>query len=151
MCDHTAVAKAIVVAQRTLAIALLTIGMGVNSTWAESDQASGSKFTPMSSEVVVRPVIAASHPHRSITMPRTAVSAPIATSLKTLVAQACLPIGYACSNDPDCCSEICSTDVRNPAPGTVCICIPSQSPAPCTTDAQCCGAAIGSCHLNHCL
>jgi len=134
----------IVTTARTLAIALLTIGMGVNSTWAGSD-------TRISCGVIFRPVTAAGHPHRPITMPRTAVSAPIATSLKTLVAQACLAVGYACSNGPDCCSEICSTDVRNPAPGTVCICIPSQSPAPCTTDAQCCGAAIGSCHLNHCL
>ena len=32
MGNHTAVAKAIVIAERTLAIALLTIGMGVNST-----------------------------------------------------------------------------------------------------------------------
>jgi hypothetical protein len=38
MCSHTVVANAVVAAACTLAIALLTIGMGVNSTWAGSDQ-----------------------------------------------------------------------------------------------------------------
>ena len=55
MCNHTAVAKAVVIAQRTLAIALFTIGMGVNSTWAGSDQASGLNFTPVSLELAARP------------------------------------------------------------------------------------------------
>jgi len=40
MCNHSAVLKAVVVAKGTLAIALLTIGMGVNATWAGSNQPS---------------------------------------------------------------------------------------------------------------
>jgi hypothetical protein len=94
MCNNTAVAKAFVIAARTLAIALLTIGMGVNSTWAGSDQPFRIKFTPISSKVVFQPVTAAGNPHRSITMPRTA--------------QACLPNGAVCSKDEDCCSNRCA-------------------------------------------
>lgn len=51
MFNHTTVAKAFVISACALAIALLTIGMGVNSSRAESDQSSGLKFTPISSEV----------------------------------------------------------------------------------------------------
>jgi hypothetical protein len=49
MRDHTAVAKTFVTAACALAIALGAIGMGVNSSWAGSDQPSGYKFTPISS------------------------------------------------------------------------------------------------------
>ena len=38
MCNHSAVVKAVVIAKGTLAIAILIIGMGVNSTWAGPDQ-----------------------------------------------------------------------------------------------------------------
>jgi hypothetical protein len=38
MRDHTAFAKAFVAASCALAVALLTIGMGVASAWADSDQ-----------------------------------------------------------------------------------------------------------------
>jgi hypothetical protein len=38
MCNRITVAKAIVIAKLTLGIALLTIGMGVNATWAAPDQ-----------------------------------------------------------------------------------------------------------------
>ena len=48
MCNHTAVAKTFVVAACTLAVALLTIGIGVNSSWAGSDQLIGLNFTPTS-------------------------------------------------------------------------------------------------------
>jgi hypothetical protein len=37
MSNHAAVAKTVVTAACTLAMALLTIGMGVNSSWAGSD------------------------------------------------------------------------------------------------------------------
>jgi len=53
MCNHTAVTKAIVMAACTLAIALLSIGIGGNSTWAGSDQPSSLNFTPISNDVVV--------------------------------------------------------------------------------------------------
>jgi hypothetical protein len=52
MCNHTSVARAVAVA--ALAVAFLSTGMGVNSTWAGSDQPSGLKFTPISSEGVYR-------------------------------------------------------------------------------------------------
>jgi hypothetical protein len=72
MSNHTAVAKAFVMAACTLAIALLTIGMGVNATWAGSEQPSGLKYTPILFGGVFPPVPSAGHPLRSITMPRTA-------------------------------------------------------------------------------
>ena len=62
MFDHPAVAKAFVTAACALAIALLTIGMGVNSTRAGSDQPSGLNFTPISSGGVFPPVPSARHP-----------------------------------------------------------------------------------------
>jgi hypothetical protein len=46
MSNHTPVAKAVVIAACTLAIALLIIGMGVNSTWAGSDQPAGVTSPP---------------------------------------------------------------------------------------------------------
>jgi len=54
MFNRTAVAKAFVTAACALGIALLTIDLGVNSAWAGSDQPSGLKFTPISSEGVYR-------------------------------------------------------------------------------------------------
>jgi hypothetical protein len=55
MCNRTVVAKALVIAGCTLAIALSTIGMGVNSSWAGADRASGLNFTPISTDMVERP------------------------------------------------------------------------------------------------
>jgi hypothetical protein len=52
MRNHTAVAKGVVAASCTLAIALLTIGMGGNSTWAGSDVTLAMPATSISSEVV---------------------------------------------------------------------------------------------------
>jgi hypothetical protein len=46
--------KGQVIAAHTLAIALLTVGMGIHSTRAESDQLPGLKFTPISTEGVYR-------------------------------------------------------------------------------------------------
>ncbi len=69
MCNHTADAKAFAIGPRTLAIALLTIGMGVNSTWAGSDQPSGLNFTPISPEVLTS---------------ATAITAPFAINQRTL-------------------------------------------------------------------
>jgi hypothetical protein len=54
MCNHTADKKDIVITAHTLAIALLTIDMGVNSAWAGSDRSSGLNNTPVSSEGVYR-------------------------------------------------------------------------------------------------
>jgi hypothetical protein len=54
MCSQATVAKAAVTAVCTLTIALLTIGIGVNSTSAGSNQPSGLKFTPISPEGVYR-------------------------------------------------------------------------------------------------
>jgi len=54
MFNRTTVGKTFVTAACSLAIALITIGTGVNSSWAGSDQASGLKFTPISLEGVYR-------------------------------------------------------------------------------------------------
>jgi hypothetical protein len=47
MCCHTAVTKAVVSAACALAIALSTLGMGANSSWAGSDQASPVQFAAL--------------------------------------------------------------------------------------------------------
>jgi hypothetical protein len=139
MYNHTAFAKAFVIAKRTLAVALLTIGMGVSSTWAESDQASGTRI---SSEVVFRPVIAASHPQRSIIKPSSGgfLRASISASLKTHVAQACLSIRTACTGDEQCCNRICAPTGNLGV--TQCICLANGSA--CTDDLQCCEGHCGS-------
>ena len=54
MGNHTAVAKAFVTAACALAIALFTIDMVANPTWAGSDQTPGMKFTPRLFEGVYR-------------------------------------------------------------------------------------------------
>jgi hypothetical protein len=56
MCNATEVAKRYTIAACAVAIALLTISVGVKSTWAGSDQQAGLKFTPISSEMVVYPL-----------------------------------------------------------------------------------------------
>jgi hypothetical protein len=48
MCNHIAVAKVFVMAACTLAIALFTTGMGVNSTWAGSDPSTRVRTAAMS-------------------------------------------------------------------------------------------------------
>ena len=53
MRNHTAVPRAVATAACTLAIALLTTTMTVNSAWAQSDPPSGLNFTPISFEAVV--------------------------------------------------------------------------------------------------
>src|ERR1022692_4494032 len=91
MCNHTAVAKAFVTAARALAFALLTIGTGINFSWAGSDQASGRNFTPIS---------------------------PVRGSFK-LVQASCDPLGYRCapSHPESCCTNRCFS----PTQGCVCI------------------------------
>jgi hypothetical protein len=55
MYNHTAVAKAFATAACTLAIALLTIGLGVNSTWA-ADPPLVPNFTPLTHALLITPV-----------------------------------------------------------------------------------------------
>jgi hypothetical protein len=90
MCNHTAVAKALVIAVCTLAIALLTIGMGADSAWAGSDQPSGLKVTPVTSDVVFQPVTAAGDTRGSITM---RMHALISRSHGAIIATNFLPQG----------------------------------------------------------
>jgi len=47
--------KGQIIAARTLAIALLTIAIAVNSTWAASDQPSWLPFTPISTDMAAQP------------------------------------------------------------------------------------------------
>jgi hypothetical protein len=80
MCNRTAVAKAFGMAACPLAFGLFMIGTGFNSSWAESDQASGLKFTSISSDVVVQPVHARpGHAYLSFAKARPAESAPVAS------------------------------------------------------------------------
>ena len=108
MFNHTH-AKAFVTAACALAIALLTIGMGVNSSWAESDQPSGLNIAPISTDVVVQPLTSAGHPHRSITLPRLAVVPPASfTPIIYYAAFACMDFGQPCGGTgqqayPPCC------------------------------------------------
>jgi hypothetical protein len=55
MCNHTAFAKAVVAAACTLAIAILIIGMGVNSTLA-ADPPLVPNFTPLTPALLITPV-----------------------------------------------------------------------------------------------
>lgn len=93
MRNHTAVASAVVAAACTLAIALLTIGTGVNFAWAGSGQPSGLNFTPISFEGVYR----------------SGTKADKATRF----AQACMHFHEGCSIPPDmrfpCCAgaQVC--------------------------------------------
>jgi hypothetical protein len=80
MFNHTAVAKAFATAACTLAIALLTTGMGVNSSWAGSDQPSGMSLA-------------------SLTTSPSHQTSPNHLKNKTL-ANACSPLGGCCSWGP---------------------------------------------------
>lgn len=112
MFNRTTDAKAFATAACALAIALFTIGMGVNSSWAGSDQPSGLLLPPISSEAVSLPPSAAGHPHRSITLQlrsvthrvilsgfplssATSASAPACPSTPTILpAAACPPFRF---------------------------------------------------------
>ena len=76
MCNRTTVAKAFATAASALAIALFTIGIGINSAWAGSDPPRRLKFTPISIDLVVQPVLARpGHLHLSFAKPWPAESA----------------------------------------------------------------------------
>jgi len=78
MCNHTAVAKTFVMAACILAIALLTIGMGVNySSWAGSNQPSGLILASISPTPSI---------HRRVMTPK-----------NNRLALACAPEGGCCS------------------------------------------------------
>ena len=104
MCNHTAVAKAFVVAACTLAIALLTIGMSVNSTWAETGQPSERNFTSIASK-----------------------SAPARTGQKVRanrMAQACIKSGDSPGEGQlcyKCCSGVCAVNTCSSG-GKTCKC-----------------------------
>jgi len=140
MFDRTTDAKTFTTAACALAIALFTIGTGVDSSWAGSEQPSGLKYTPILFGGVFPPVPSAGHPLRSITMPRTAVRLFISTTLKTFVAQNCLPAGSPCSNVAQCCFNF-TCSVVPPASSTgaiplTAICQPSNVPE-CENDTDC--------------
>jgi hypothetical protein len=90
MCNHSAVAKAL-----AQAIALFTIGVSVNSTWAGSDQPSGLFFTPIPSKVIFQTLTSDGHPDPSSILHR--------------VLKLCLIPGAECdpSKPEQCCSNVC--------------------------------------------
>jgi hypothetical protein len=123
MCNHTAVAKAIVITERTLAIALLTIGLGVKHTLAGSDQPTGLNFTPISSEAVLQ--------HGSPAGPMRRSNA----SHRRHTAQVCRDLGELCNSFRDCCSRICRSETLSSPPECDCL---STNDLRCTTDLNCC-------------
>ena len=110
MFNHITEAKTFVMAARTLAIALLTIGLGVNSAWAGSDQPSGQQVSPLTTDVVIQPVTAAGDTRRSITMRMHAV---LRGSTGPMIATHFLPqfdksaLGNDCKRNDDCGSGCC--------------------------------------------
>ena len=108
MRNHIAVAKVLVMAARALAIGLLTIGLGGNSTWAGSEQASGLQSASISSEVVFQPVTAADPTHRSTTIARPKkllqLSQPGAGPA-TRISQNCATLYHNCRNLKCCPGE----------------------------------------------
>ena len=64
MRNHTSVAKVVVAAAYTLAVALLIIGVGVKSSWAGSDPPSGLNFTPVLSDSSSAAARAPAAPHK---------------------------------------------------------------------------------------
>jgi hypothetical protein len=130
MCNRTAVAKAFGMAACPLAFGLFMIGTGFNSSWAESDQASGLKFTSISSDVVVQPVHARpGHAYLSFAKARPAESAPVASrqsqhSAEPTIAQTTQP-----SPTPSTQPSPAPSTQSSPAPST------QSSPAPSTPPA----------------
>jgi len=122
MCNHTAVAKTSIKAASTLAIALLTMGMGVNCSWAGSGQPSDLKSTPVTSNTFSQPGTAAGSRHRWFAQYGLPWGAPCTATFPqecySGICQwsdqhhrlACLCYGYRapCAHDYNCCSWQCS-------------------------------------------
>jgi hypothetical protein len=106
MCNHSIAAKAIVKAASTLTIVLLTIGMGVNSTWAGSE-------TPTLSELIFQPANAACHPRRFITLQRASESMPIRIELPTLNKCQRIAAANECTCPQGCTLSACHFDDNN--------------------------------------
>ena len=140
MGNDTAVAKAVVTAACTLAIGLLIIGMGANSSWAGSDQS-----TPISSEGVFQPAPSPPAPvdHKataggSHVHPDRIVDQDYASKSPLLLAQECLPAGSSCdiSNPRQCCNHNCGRDT---AGNYVCFCLSAGNE--CQHDVDCCSTS----------
>jgi hypothetical protein len=120
MFNRTTVAKAFVTAACALAIALLTIGIGVNSAWAGSDQTSRPQVNPISSDVISQPVTAPDDTvHRFSkrwqVMLHGGSSGPLIASHfdNQLVQSGGVPLGGACPpyDDDACASRCCDSQV----------------------------------------
>jgi hypothetical protein len=99
MCNHTAGAKDIVIAARTFAIALLTIGMCVGSSSAESDQLPHLNPTAVPYEVDFQPVLPSS---------RTPISTIFRTShTGPKLSEICSPTHTVCpqGDNDHCCDQ----------------------------------------------
>jgi hypothetical protein len=113
MHNHTAVAKAVVAALCALAVALSTIGMGVASAWAGSDQPSLLNFTPKSSKLFSQPVPAAQRMIAKFDQPCGGPSecdSDLCQWDPTNRRMACYCIEYndPCSFNNQCCSKVCN-------------------------------------------
>jgi hypothetical protein len=105
MFNHTAVAKAVVTAACTLAIALLTIGMGVDPTWAGSDPPSALQSASTLSEVVVPPVPGPSQ--RSLAIPRPKKLSQVSQPSTGPTTPTPSPSPPCAKQDEDCSSVAC--------------------------------------------
>ena|SRR6202035_1544700 len=103
MRNHVSVAKARVIAARTLAIALVTVSMGINSTRAGSDQPPGLNFTPTSWE------LRTDEPNQLqiITSMRPQSSQKTNSCKFQMVQNRKSPDGVACNRSGDCAHGCC--------------------------------------------
>jgi|HubBroStandDraft_4_1064222.scaffolds.fasta_scaffold43494_3 hypothetical protein len=124
MCNHTAVAKAFVTTACALAFACLTIGTGVNSSWAGSDTPAGNLFSHIHSQTDSRPSSTIRHRSRH--------------------AEACVVVGQECNMSEDCCSRFCDYDEDKEDYACACMLIGEK----CNDDFNCCG--FGRCENHVC-
>lgn len=80
----------------TVAIALLTVGLGFISTQAAADEPFGPNLTPVTLAAVVQPSAAA---------PKRITPAGPYTPYKRIAK--CQGVFAACGGDADCCSHVC--------------------------------------------
>jgi hypothetical protein len=149
MLNHPTDDKAFVKTACSLAIALLTIGMGVNSSWAGLDQPSGLKSTPISTNAFSLPNASHGRLRWSTEMPPLPAAASGIMRLHTTrYAQApiCGDEGSLCGSPGQlpCCAEarFCISVLGGGTPRTCYHCLPAGYPCP-SDQHLCCNGACG--------
>jgi hypothetical protein len=111
MCNHATVAKTVVLAHRTLAIAALTLGLGAHHTWAESspNSVTRQKFAQC---IALRQLCRSDTdccPGTSCQWHETDPPPPASRGQFPSTCQNLLPKGSSCTKGTDCQSGRCST------------------------------------------